>query len=63
MKSVWNITLRRIMDNSVNLRETFKSRLDLAAFLLHNVHARIDRDLVALVAIRQTLGKVPDYFS
>ena len=57
MKRARKGTLRRVIDNSVNLRQTFKSRLDLAAFLLHNVHALIDRDLFDLVAIPADIGQ------
>ena len=57
MKRVRNSTLRCDIDNSVNLRETLKSRLDLAAFLLHNVDARIDRDFLDLVPIPADIGQ------
>jgi len=57
MMRVRNSTLRLAIDNSVNLRETLKSRLDLAAFLLHNVDARIDRDFLDLVPTPADIGQ------
>jgi len=40
-----------------------KSRQQLAAFLMHNVQSVAEPDKVKKSRLRQTLGKLSDYFS